>query len=118
MFAAPLPIAISLIAIFNPPAGWEPTWLFGWFFAFIVSLRVCMAAYHTPHLALGGELSSDYTERTRIMSYNTVMGGVAAMAWAFLACSSRRRLSTLAGCSTPTPTRPMPTSRRWWPSHC
>jgi glycoside/pentoside/hexuronide:cation symporter, GPH family len=87
MFAAPLPIGISLIAIFNPPAGWEPTWLFGWFFVFIVSLRVCMAAYHTPHLALGGELSTDYTERTRIMSYNTIMGGVASMAWAFLALS-------------------------------
>ncbi|HEY9216674.1 MAG TPA: MFS transporter [Phenylobacterium sp.] len=85
MFAAPLPIALSLIAIFNPPAGWEPLWLFGWFFTFIVSLRVCMAAFHTPHLALGGELSSDYTERTRIMSYNTIMGGMGAMIWAFIA---------------------------------
>jgi GPH family glycoside/pentoside/hexuronide:cation symporter len=53
----------------------------------VVTLRVFMAAYHTPHLALGGELSPDYTERTRIMSYNTVMGGVASMVMAFVALS-------------------------------
>lgn len=87
MFAAPLPIALSLIAIFNPPKGLEPIWLFAWFFTFIVSLRVFMAAFHTPHLALGGELSRDYTERTRIMSYNTVMGGMGSMIWAFVALS-------------------------------
>lgn len=87
MYAAPLPIALSLVAIFNPPQGLEHLWLFAWFFTFVVTLRVFMAAYHTPHLALGGELSPDYTERTRIMSYNTVMGGVASMVMAFVALS-------------------------------
>lgn len=87
MYAAPLPIALSLVAIFNPPQGLEHLWLFAWFFTFVVTLRVFMAAYHTPHLALGGELSPDYTERTRIMSYNTVMGSVASMVMAFVALS-------------------------------
>ena len=30
-----------------------------------------MTLYHTPHLALGGELSDDYIERSSVMAYNT-----------------------------------------------
>ncbi len=30
-----------------------------------------MAFYHTPHIALGGELSLDYMERSKVMSYNS-----------------------------------------------
>ena len=33
-----------------------------------------MTVYHVPHLAMGGELSKDYIERTRIMSYNNFFG--------------------------------------------
>jgi GPH family glycoside/pentoside/hexuronide:cation symporter len=30
-----------------------------------------MTVYHTPHLALGGEMSQDYLGRTSVMAYNT-----------------------------------------------
>ncbi len=30
-----------------------------------------MAFYHTPHIALGGELSSNYVERSKVMAYNS-----------------------------------------------
>jgi Na+/melibiose symporter-like transporter len=38
---------------------------------FNVVLLQAMTLFHTPHLALGGEMSDDYLERTSIMSYNT-----------------------------------------------
>ena len=87
MYAAPLPVALSLIAVFNPPTGLPQVWLFGWFALFVVSLRVSMAVYHTPHLAMGGELSSDYTERTRVMSYSNLFGAAGGAGTGLVALS-------------------------------
>jgi Na+/melibiose symporter-like transporter len=39
-------------------------------------MRTSITLFHVPHLALGAELSADFTERTRIMSLNTLLGGV------------------------------------------
>lgn len=81
MFFAPIPIALSFVAIFNPPAFLGQWGLFTWFLVSIACLRVAMTFYHTPHLALGGELSSDYTERSKVMAYNSFFswaGGAAA----------------------------------------
>lgn len=70
MFAAPLPIALFFIAIFNPPSGLGHTLTFVWFMASVSGLRVAMGFFHTPHLALGGELSQSYLERSRVMAWN------------------------------------------------
>jgi Na+/melibiose symporter-like transporter len=70
MFAAPPAIALSFIAIFNPPAGLPELGLFAWFTAAVICLRCSMAFFHVPHLALGGELSPNYIERSHIMAYN------------------------------------------------
>ncbi|HEX5377841.1 MAG TPA: MFS transporter [Phenylobacterium sp.] len=70
MFAAPLFIGAALIGVFNPAAGLGQLGLFLWFTGSVALLRICMSVYHTPHLALGGELSTDYTERSKIMSWN------------------------------------------------
>ena len=71
MYAAALPIALSFFAIFNPPAGLGDTGLFVWFLAGVSVLRWSMAFYHTPHIALGGELSPNYVERSKVMAYNS-----------------------------------------------
>lgn len=83
MFVAPIPIAVSLYFIFAPPAGLEPFWLFVWFATFVTLLRQFMTFFHVPHLALGGELSSNYTERSQIMAYNNFAGwlGGAGKTW-------------------------------------
>ncbi len=81
MFAAPVPIALCFFAIFNPPKL-GPAGLSAWCAVFVVLMRQSMTFFHTPHLALGGELSSDYTERSRVMAWNTFFtwaGG--ALAW-------------------------------------
>ncbi len=83
MFFAPIPTAISLYFIFAPPPGLEPFWLFVWFATFVTLLRQFMTFFHVPHLALGGELSTNYTERSQIMAYNNFAGflGAAGKTW-------------------------------------
>ena len=73
MFIAPAPIALSFWCVFNPPelAGAA---LFAWFLVWSILLRTFMTVYHVPHLAMGGELSDEYLERTTIMSYNNFFG--------------------------------------------
>ena len=78
MFVAPVPIAVSFYCVFSPPVGLEGYGLFAWFLGWSISLRTFMTVYHVPHLAMGGELAKNYTERTKILSYNnffTWLGG-------------------------------------------
>ena len=77
MFAAPGPILIALFFIFNPPDSVNTDFqLFAWYTAFTIFLRVSLTLFTVPHLALGAELSDDYDERSKVMSYNTLFGYV------------------------------------------
>ena len=86
MFIAPFPIALTFAAIFHPPTGLSQTALFWWFAGSVMLLRPAMAFFHTPHLALGGELSPNYTERSKVMAYNSFFtwGGAALTNWVAL----------------------------------
>lgn len=87
MFAAPIPVALSLFAIFNPPAGLGQAGLVIWFAVFVVLLRQAMTFFHTPHLALGGELSPNYTERSKVMAYNSFCAWAGGSLTSWLALS-------------------------------
>lgn len=87
MFFAPVPIALSLIAIFNPPADIGKWALFAWFAVSVTLMRQFMTFFHTPHLALGGELSRDYLERSKVMSWNNFFGWAGAAGMSFFALS-------------------------------
>ncbi len=84
MFVAPLPVMASLYFIYSPPELNEAG-LFLWLTVFTVTLRSTMTLFHIPHLALGAELSADFTERTRIMSMNTLFGFIGSFGTAFIA---------------------------------
>jgi glycoside/pentoside/hexuronide:cation symporter, GPH family len=70
MFASILPAAFLFWAVFNPPAISELGQLI-WLAVANTLLLQAMTLYHTPHLALGGELSDDYIGRSSVMAYNT-----------------------------------------------
>lgn len=70
MFASILPAAGCFFALFNPPDGLSETLELVWLTTFNVILLQAMTLFHTPHLALGGELSDDYLGRSSVMSYN------------------------------------------------
>lgn len=71
MFAAAVPLGLSFFAIFTPPAGLGHGALLAWFGVTVIAMRIALALYVVPHLALGSELSSNYLERTSLMSYWT-----------------------------------------------
>ena len=70
MYASILPAALCFFAVFNPPAFGELGQLV-WLAVMNTLLLQALTLYHTPHLALGGEMSSDYLERTSVMGFNT-----------------------------------------------
>lgn len=72
MFAAPVPLVLNIYAIFNPPGDLDANGLFLWFAFFTVGMRVCLTLFAVPHLAMGAELSDDYNERSKVMSYNNI----------------------------------------------
>ena len=72
MFAAPVPLILTLYFIFNPPLGLTDMELFVWFALFTVLMRICTTLFAVPHLAFGAELTNDYIERTKVMSYNSI----------------------------------------------
>ena len=76
MFAAPLPLAASVFLMFNPPAyvAGDDMLLFTWFLVFTVLMRCMLTLFAVPHLAMGAELSTDYIERSKIMSFNNLFG--------------------------------------------
>jgi Na+/melibiose symporter-like transporter len=76
LYFAALPLGISFYLIYIPPVGLRGIPLFLWFTCFAVLQRQFMAFYQVPHLALGAELSTDYRERSVVMSYNSIFAVV------------------------------------------
>lgn len=85
MYVAPIPIALSLFALFNPPAGLGAAGLFTWLLVSVIALRQFMNVFHTPHSALGGELSRDYHERSKVMAWASFSTAVGASLQAWIA---------------------------------
>lgn len=69
LFAAAIPTGLTAWAIFAPPAGLSQTGLLIWLTASVILMRQAMTFFYVPHLALGGELSPHYTERSKVMAY-------------------------------------------------
>jgi glycoside/pentoside/hexuronide:cation symporter, GPH family len=78
LYAAPVPLA--LFGLYMPPAGLQGTALFLWFCLFSTLHRQALTLYQVPHLALGAELTSDYHQRSVVMSYTAIFGTVGAAA--------------------------------------
>lgn len=94
LFLAPLPVAICLYMIFSPPdfitqtSSGEGinTWLvFTWLAFWTIVSRVFLTLYVIPHLALGGELTKDPNDRSKLFSMNAIFGYVAGALFAFTA---------------------------------
>jgi len=86
LFASALPLGLSFAAIYSPPEGLGQTGLFLWLMIFTIAMRQSLTLYFVPHLALGAELSTDYIERSRVMSYNAIFqvvggAGIYFIAW-------------------------------------
>ncbi|XOV86453.1 MAG: MFS transporter [Pseudomonadota bacterium] len=91
LFAAPVPLALMIYLIFNPPQALTETnhqlGLFAWLAVTTVSSRAFLTLYQIPHLALGGELSKDQFQRSQLFSTNQIIGVIAGASIAFITWS-------------------------------
>ncbi len=101
MYAAPIPIALGWLLLWNPPALSHNAML-AWVFATAVIVRTAVSAYEVPSQALSPELTADYDERTRIMAYRYLFGWgggmvmmIVAYGW-FLAARPGQELGPLS----------------------
>jgi Na+/melibiose symporter-like transporter len=85
MFAAALPMGICFFLLFCPLV--EGQWaLFAWLAVFANLTRTAMTAYHVPHIALGAEMTEEYSERSEVVGYRVffaTFGSVAAQGIGF-----------------------------------
>lgn len=79
MYASAVPLGIAFCFLFNPPAALNEAELFLWVLAFSVLTRGAMTLYHVPHIALGAEMTQNYEERTRLVSFRQFFGTFGGM---------------------------------------
>ncbi|MEQ8299493.1 MAG: MFS transporter [Hyphomonas sp.] len=76
MYASIIPFCLTIFLLFSPPQGMSEFNLFIWLTVFAVLTRSAMTLFYVPHIALGAELSSDFDERTSIVSYRFFFGTI------------------------------------------
>ncbi len=84
MAGSAIPLGLSLIALFNPPAEMSEWFYFGWLTVWAVATRTFLTLYRIPHLALGAEMARDYLDRPRIFSYSQLFGTLGIQGLAFV----------------------------------
>ena len=76
MYAAAIPVGISIYLLFSPPADAGGNTLFVWLMSFTILTRLCFTFYVVPWSALPSELSDDYEERTSLITFRYLMGWI------------------------------------------
>ncbi len=73
-----LPFLLTFYFLFDPPSAViaNQALLFAWLFVFGILVKLFVTIYAVPHLAMGGELSSDYIERSKIMNMRHLWGAI------------------------------------------
>ncbi|MFN3609777.1 MAG: MFS transporter [Hyphomonas sp.] len=74
MYAALIPTAVTYFLTWNPPEGMTGNDLFPWLVATTILVRISFTFYDVPSSALSAELTSDYDERTSLMSLRYFFG--------------------------------------------
>jgi len=85
MYAAAIPVALSYLLLWNPPAGWSHEALFLYLIVVAVVIRSFITMYEIPSTALAPELTTDYDERTKVLSYRYFFGWLGGLVMTVLA---------------------------------
>jgi GPH family glycoside/pentoside/hexuronide:cation symporter len=74
MFAAAVPMALGLFAIWSPPLSLGPAALIVWMAVALVFYETASTAFWVPHGAAGMELTPNHHERTRLWGWRQMIG--------------------------------------------
>jgi GPH family glycoside/pentoside/hexuronide:cation symporter len=86
MLAAAIPVAVGFGLLFSIPAALTGIGLFVYVLTMLMIVRVGLSFFQVPYIALGAELSDDYSERSTIVASRvlfTVVAGVSAAVLAY-----------------------------------
>ena len=86
IYAAAVPMGVSIYFLLAPPPGLSTTALFVWMTALSISVRVALTLNMIPRGALVPEITNDYDERTGLVASGFLMGwvgglGITQIAW-------------------------------------
>lgn len=84
MYAAAIPVAVSYLLLWNPP-NWSHEALFFYLIVVAVVIRSFITMYEIPSAALAPELTTDYDERTKVLSYRYFFGWFGGLTMTVLA---------------------------------
>lgn len=84
MYAAAIPVAISYLMLWSPP-DWSQGALFFYLIAGAIVIRSFITMYEIPSSALAAELTTQYDERTKVMSWRYFFGWVGGLTMTLLA---------------------------------
>jgi Na+/melibiose symporter-like transporter len=88
MYLSAVPVALTMLALWRPPADLGQAGMTIWLFAFALAARLMISLYEVPSQALSPELAPDYHERTALLGYRWVFfilgGAVATMSGYFI----------------------------------
>jgi GPH family glycoside/pentoside/hexuronide:cation symporter len=85
MYASAIPLAIAFYCLWHPPHGWSNHAMFVYLLATLIAVRLMLSLYEIPSSALGPELTSDYDQRTSLMSFRFLFGTLGGAGMAVLA---------------------------------
>src|SRR5215469_3520660 len=84
MYLSALPVAVSYLLLWNPPA-WSANALFIYLIVVAIVVRTFITFYEIPSSALIPELTESYDERTSFVSYRVFFGWYGGLTMASLA---------------------------------
>jgi glycoside/pentoside/hexuronide:cation symporter, GPH family len=85
MYLSAVPVAASYLLLWNPPSGWSSTALLAYLVVTSILIRSFISLYEIPSAALSAELTTDYNERTRLLSYRYLFGWLGGLTMYVLA---------------------------------
>jgi len=70
---AAIPVGLTYVMLWSPPAGLEPAWLIAWIAVAMILWETASTAFYVPYTALGLELTNDYHDRTRLFGWRQTL---------------------------------------------
>lgn len=74
MYASAIPVSLSFLLLWNPPMDWGQTGLFWYLVVVAVVVRTFITLYEIPSSSMSAELTTDYTERSRMLGWRFFFG--------------------------------------------
>jgi Na+/melibiose symporter-like transporter len=83
MYASAIPVAVSFFFLWVPP-DWSHEALFYYLIVMAILVRTFITMYEIPSSAMVPEMTTDYDERTKFLSYRYFFGLMAGVVMSFL----------------------------------